>query len=88
MTELIGEQIRFVSKVIDAHRRPVDAGVSPKEATERGQLAILYTRVIMQAGISAAVVAVCLWIIATSSNETAQKGAFGLLGTVLGYWLR
>jgi hypothetical protein len=86
--KLFGSQIAFVSEVLEAKRRPVDAGLSPSQATRRAELAAQYTRVVMQAVLSLAVVAVSLWIIATTSNEAAQKGAFTLLGTVLGYWLR
>ena len=85
---VFGAQIRFVSDVLEARRRPVDAGVTPQQATRRAELAAQYTRVVMQSVLSLAVVGVSLWIVATSDNEAAQKGAFTLLGTVLGYWLR
>jgi hypothetical protein len=85
---VFGTQILFVAHVLEAKRRPVDAGLTPLQATRRAELAAQYTRVVMQAVLSLAVVGVSLWIITTSDNETAQKGAFTLLGTVLGYWLR
>ncbi len=47
------------------------------------------SRFIAQAAISACIVAVALLLLGLGNgNDTMQKALFGLLGTVLGYWLR
>jgi len=85
---LFGHQLQFVQDVIKAKRQPLDAGLDPAEAQSRAQLAQEYSRIVMQIITSIAILGFCFWILTHSSNDQTHKAAFGLIGTVVGYWLR
>ncbi len=86
--EIFGHQLKFVQDVINAKRQPLDAGIDENEAQLRAQLAQQYSRTIMQIVTSVSILAFCFWILIHSVNDQMHKAAFGLIGTVVGYWLR
>lgn len=85
---LIGNQIDFALKVIDAKRHPVDAGADDDELAKRLEYARSFTKVVMQVVISIIAVVACLYFISSAEDQSTQKASFGLIGTVVGYWLR
>lgn len=87
--KLIGTQLEFVYKVIRAYNRPLDAGRSNIEISERVELSKQYTRVVMQVVISILVL-VCSFVIIFKfeDSEGMQKMSTGFIGTILGYWIR
>ena len=82
-----GHQFRFVASVLEAKSRPADLGLDGSQVQQRAELAGAYSRVIMQIVVSAAVLAVGLYLLVVGTEPT-QKVASGLVGTVMGYWLR
>jgi hypothetical protein len=83
----IGSQLAYVAKVFAAKRRLVDAGLTAKEVERRATLATQYSRVVMQILVSLIVLLSAVYLLVTG-NEASQKLASGLIGTVVGYWLR
>lgn len=88
MMPIIGAQLSHVFQVIDAKIHPVDAGLKATDVAERVQLATQYTKVIMQIIVSLTVLIVASYLLLNDANEDTKKIASGLIGTVLGYWLR
>jgi hypothetical protein len=89
MTKLFGKQLDFVASVLDAKRQPVNAGIDSAEAQVRASLASQYAKVVMQIFVSCAILLFSFYAILTrQGSEPLQKAAFGLIGTVVGYWLR
>lgn len=89
MTQLFGRQLEFVASVLDAKGEPVNAGIESAEAQNRAALASQYSKVIMQIVVSCAILLFSFYAILTRQGaEPLQKAAFGLIGTVVGYWLR
>jgi len=86
--KLFGHQLQFVQDVVNAKRQPLDAGLDPTEARLRAQLAQQYSRTLMQIITSVAILIFCFWVLLHSANDQMHKAAFGLVGTVVGYWLR
>jgi hypothetical protein len=86
--EVFGKQLRFVSAVIDAKRRPVDAGITPQDAQMRADLAAQYSKMIMQILVSCAILIFSFYLLLRVPLEPIQKAAMGFIGTVVGYWLR
>jgi len=86
--KLFGHQLKFVQDVIKAHRQPLDAGLDQTEAQSRAQLAQQYSRILMQIVTSIAILGFCFWMLIHTNNDQTHKAAFGLIGTVVGYWLR
>ena len=85
----IGEQVRYAARIIAARAAPLDAGGDRERAASKLQLAQQFSRVLMQIVVSLAVLAVSLWLLMNAtSNEDTRKLASGLIGTVVGYWLR
>jgi hypothetical protein len=65
-----------LAAVIDEHQR-------------QAERAEVRRRFIMQCILSAGVLAFAFWQLSLAeSNADLQKGLFGLIGTVVGYWLR
>jgi hypothetical protein len=86
---LFGKQLQFVADVLDAKRRPVDAGIDPQDAQIRANLSAQYSKVIMQVIVSCAIVAFGFYVLLHNGEpEPIQKAAMGFIGTVVGYWLR
>ena len=86
---MFGHQLKFVADVLEAKRRPLDAGSVTKKSQARVELAAQYTKVIMQVVVSLTVLVCAFWLLlASGSTEAIQKLASGRIGTVLGYWLR
>jgi len=57
-------------------------------STEVGRAARADTRTIMQVVISVVVLAAALYVILSDAYEAdTQKWAYGIVGTVVGYWL-
>ncbi|GAA0370759.1 hypothetical protein GCM10009092_38840 [Bowmanella denitrificans] len=86
--KIFGHQLDYAAKVFDAHRRPVDCGADDTELKQRLSLAQGYSRVVMQILVSLIILAGCFAILWLSDDQSLQKGSFGLMGTVIGYWLR
>ncbi|MCD4741278.1 MAG: hypothetical protein K8R67_02180 [Desulfobacteraceae bacterium] len=86
--KIFGNQFDFVVKVLDARKYPVDAGADDDELLLRLEYARSYTKVIMQVVISTIVLVACFYLIFKSTDQAIQKASFGLIGTVIGYWLR
>jgi|tagenome__1003787_1003787.scaffolds.fasta_scaffold15997885_1 hypothetical protein len=83
----IGSQLSYAAAVFAAKRRLVDAGLGAKEVERRVTLATQYSRVVMQVLVSLIVLLSAVYLLVTG-NEPSQKLASGLIGTVVGYWLR
>jgi hypothetical protein len=83
----LGTQIAYVKDVLDARAHPVDAGLDADQVEQRAKLAGDYAKVIMQIVVSLVVLTGSMFLL-FQGNEATQKIASGLIGTVLGYWLR
>lgn len=83
----VGVQLNHVSDVLAAKRRLVDAGLGAEDVERRAALAAQYSRVVMQIVVSLIVLVSAVYLLVTG-NEPSQKLASGLVGTVVGYWLR
>ncbi len=83
----IGFQLSYAGAVFSAKRRLVDAGLGAKEVERRAALAAQYSRVMMQILVSTIVLLSAVYLLLTGS-EPSQKLASGLIGTIVGYWLR
>jgi hypothetical protein len=79
-----GQQLRYAQSVLEAKRRPVVAGENDKRAL----LAREYSRVVMQVVVSLLMIAGGFYLLIKPGNDQMQKFATGILGTVVGYWLR
>ena len=75
-------QVRFVIDTIDRFRRPVDMGGKPQNRLSD------ITKVAMQVAVSLFVLILCSVLLSKSKDAAVQKSAFGLIGVVVGYWLR
>lgn len=85
----IGEQLSYAASVFAARLAPLDAGTDRARAAKKLELAQQFARVVMQIIVSIAVLLVSLWLLVNAgSNEDTRKLASGLIGTVVGYWLR
>ena len=82
-----GSQIAHALSVLESKRHVVDAGLGAREVERRAKLAQDYSRVIMQIAVSLIVLTSGVYLLLTG-NEPSQKLASGLIGTVVGYWLR
>ena len=78
---VLGEQISYAAKVIAAHSNPYDAG-------GRVELATQYTRVVMQVVVSLAVLATGIYLLLEGGSDKQREIGSGLVGIVVGYWLR
>lgn len=85
---LFGHQLRYVQEIVEARRQPLDAGITAAEAETRAKLARQYSQMIMQVVTSLAILGFCFWVLTHTNNDQTHKAAFGLIGTVVGYWLR
>jgi hypothetical protein len=83
---LFGHQLEFASNVVNARFRPLVAGT--KGMSERQKAAEYYTRVVMQVVVSVAAMSGGFAVIMLANDSSAHKGAYTLMGAVLGYWLR
>ena len=81
----IGTQLKFATSVISARSNPVDFGDGTSEKIE---LAKSYVSVVMQIIVSIVVLVGGLFLLLKSQNQDVQKAVAGLMGTVVGYWLR
>ena len=81
---LLGEQLDYATKVIAAHANPYDAG----PGTESVELAAQYTRVVMQVIVSIAVLATGIYLLLHAGSDKQREIGSGLVGIVVGYWLR
>jgi hypothetical protein len=85
----IGEQVSYAARVIAAKLAPLDAGGDRERAARKLELAQRFSRVVMQIVVSLAVLFVSVWLLmSATANEDTRKLASGLIGTVVGYWLR
>jgi len=84
---VVGTQFSYVRDVLDAKRRVVRAGSDANEPERRAKLAREYARVVMQIAVSLIVLTSAVYLLVVG-NEASQKLASGLIGTVVGYWLR
>lgn len=84
---MIGYQIKYVSDVFLARKRPVDAGSS--SVTER-KIFLLgeYSKVLMQIFVSIALLLCAVIIFLFYSDIHLQMIASTIVGFILGYWLR
>lgn len=85
--KVLGEQIRYATDVIEARRHIVDAGRGPEAVERRAKVAAQYGQLIMQILVSL-IVLIAAIILLFREDEATQKIASGLIGTVVGYWLR
>jgi hypothetical protein len=85
-----GNQIEYFFDVLDAKKNPVDMGGirSIEDGKSRLELHKEYSRVIMQIVVSLIVILSCFYLLFFNESENLQKLASGLIGTVIGYWLR
>jgi hypothetical protein len=83
----IGTQLTYVKKVLEAHTHPIDAGLTAEDVEKRAELASQLVKVVMQVVVSLVVLVGAMYLLLRGSEPT-QKIASGLIGTVLGYWLR
>lgn len=83
----IAFQLSYVTEVLGAKRRLIDAGLTAEEVERRATLVSQYSRVVMQILVSLIVLVGAVYLLLTG-NEASQKVASGLIGTVVGYWLR
>jgi hypothetical protein len=82
-----GSQIGEAINILAARHSMATLG-SSKEADDRVKLAQQFTRLVMQVIVTIIVLAGCFAVILKSSDQTATKAAYGLLGVVVGYWLK
>lgn len=82
---LIGHQLAFFLRRYTARRRPVDAG---GDAEDRLRLAGEWAKVVMQVVVSLVVLVLGGWLLRGGVDAELHKVGAGLIGTVLGYWLR
>lgn len=86
------EEGRRVERILHEHNTRLDAAEFKRlmeylKLQQEHQAA--RSRFIAQAAISACIVAFALLLLGIGNvNDTMQKALFGLLGTVIGYWLR
>jgi hypothetical protein len=83
----IGTQLMYVKDVLEARAHSIDAGLGAEEVEKRAELAGEYAKVVMQVVVSLIVLGGAMFLLLRGSEPT-QKIASGLIGTVLGYWLR
>lgn len=81
--QILGEQLRFAARVLAHRAHPLDLG--PGEKVDRSRELV---RLIMQVVVSLAVLATGIYLLLQGGNDKQQEVGAGLLGTVLGYWLR
>ena len=88
---IFGTQIKYVRDVINAKLKPLDAGATPRTGQSAAVLASQISRVVMQILVSVALLSASFYILIFQKGEgdlALQKGAWGMLGTITGYWLR
>lgn len=78
----LGEQLRFAAGVMARRRNPLDMG--PEDARDPKE----FVRLIMQVVVSLAVLATGIYLLLQGGSDKQQEVGAGLIGTVLGYWLR
>jgi hypothetical protein len=83
----LGTQLAYAKDVLDARARTFDAGMDAQAVEERAKLAGDYAKVVMQIVVSLVVLSGAMYLL-LRGNEATQKISSGLIGTVLGYWLR
>ena len=90
----LGSRISSVSNKIQKAKE-VGSSVTHPAAADRTEvkarelnIKTVYTRVILQAGISFAVLAVSFAILFRGSDPKLAQIASGMIGVVIGYWLR
>lgn len=81
--EPFGEQLRFAARALAHRAHPLDLG--PEEPVDRSRE---YGRLVMQAIVSLAVLATAIYLLLQGGTDKQQEVGAGLIGTVLGYWLR
>jgi hypothetical protein len=84
LRRLLGEQLDYTAKVLAAHANPHDAG----PGAENAELAAQYTRVVMQVIVSIAVLATGIYLLLHAGSDKQREIGSGLVGIVVGYWLR
>lgn len=85
---LIGHQIEHVVEVINAKLRPLDAGLTDDEIERKVKLASQLTHVVMQIIVSVTILICCFLLLFLNNDKELHKIASGLIGIVVGYWLR
>ncbi|APZ91605.1 hypothetical protein [Fuerstiella marisgermanici] len=85
---VVGTQLQHVADVFHAHRQPLDAGGDEDETDKKLRLAQEYSRVVMQIIVSLLILFGGFILLCFSSDDTLRKPAFGVIGVVVGYWLR
>lgn len=82
-----GTQFEMAASIVAARRSIATYG-SKSGVNEKLKLAGQFSRLVMQMVVSLLCLAGCFAVLFTSKDPAATKGAFGLLGVVVGYWLR
>jgi hypothetical protein len=86
---LLGQQLAFALDVIRAHRYPLDMGQDAEEIEQKIKLAKQYSYVVMQIVVTLIVLIGCFFFIYNfPKEEPLTKALTGLIGVVVGYWLR
>ena len=85
---MFGHQIHYVIKVLSARRHPPGQQDDPDEAARRVSLACQLWHVIMQCLVSLIILTAGFCLIFFSDDEAQRRPVFGLIGVVVGYWLR
>jgi len=86
--KLFGEQIRFVSRVIEARLSFADAGWDRDQLRDRISFARLYPRVVVSIVVSLLIIGIFGAVLVYSPDGKAGKLGAVLIGIVIGYWLR
>jgi hypothetical protein len=87
--KIFGSQIEHVTNVLKAKQRPMDLGASKDKQNQRLKLSKEYSKVIMQILVSLVVLIGSFYILFNyKENPDLQKTAAGVVGTIIGYWLK
>jgi uncharacterized membrane protein len=87
--KLFGNQLQYTLEVFNARTNPVDMGKKTmQEQKHRLELHKEYSRVIMQIVLSIIVIVASFLLLFYYEEGNLHKLASGLIGTVIGYWLR
>lgn len=83
-----GQQIAHVIEVVKSLRRTIPAGQEENDTPDRAQLAQQWSRIIMQVVVSLFVLVGAFILVFKYPSDPVRDPAFGIIGVVVGYWLR
>jgi len=85
---MFGHQIKFITEVIRAKFNPLDAGSSSRSLDAKLALTNKFAQMIMQIIVSLVLLVIGILLLFKKDTPELQKYGYGLIGIVVGYWLR